>query len=127
MTGTPTPPTQGPDGGIGASVGRPDGTLKVKGEFAYSSDLWARGPHAVGATLRSPHPYARIGSIEIAKALALPGVHAVQTHEDVPGRKTYGLEFRTSPCSRSTRFAIRASRWRSWRPTTPRPRAAPRT
>ena len=76
--------------GVGASVRRPDGIAKVKGEFAFSSDLWA-DRMLWGATLRSPHPHARIRGIEIAPALAVPGVFAVLTHEDVPGRKTYGL------------------------------------
>ncbi|MBF6175230.1 molybdopterin cofactor-binding domain-containing protein [Nocardia blacklockiae] len=78
-------------GGVGESPLRPDGTLKVKGEFAYSSDLWADGM-LWGATLRSPHPRARIAAIDITAAVALPGVHAVLTHEDVPGRKHYGLD-----------------------------------
>ncbi|MFI6497397.1 xanthine dehydrogenase family protein molybdopterin-binding subunit [Nonomuraea typhae] len=76
-------------GGVGESTLRPDGTLKVRGEFAYSSDLWADGM-LWGATLRSPHPRARIVAIDTAPALACPGVHAVLTHEDVPGRKHYG-------------------------------------
>ena len=50
-----------------------------------------------GATLRSPHPRARIAAIDIGAALAVPGVHAVLTHEDVPGRKTYGLEHHDQP------------------------------
>ena len=83
-------------GGIGESVRRPDGIPKVKGEFAYSSDLWADGM-LWGATLRSPHPRARIRELNIAPALAVPGVHAVLTHEDVPGRKTYGLEIPDQP------------------------------
>lgn len=78
-------------GGIGESPLRPDGTLKVKGEFAYSSDLWIDGM-LWGATLRSPHPRAIIRSIDIAPALAMTGVHAVLTHEDVPSRKVYGLD-----------------------------------
>ena len=78
-------------GGVGDSPLRPDGTLKVKGEFAYSSDLWIDGM-LWGATLRSPHPRAKILSIDIAPALAMPGVAAVLTHEDVPGRKVYGLD-----------------------------------
>jgi xanthine dehydrogenase D subunit len=82
--------------GIGESVDRPDGTLKVKGEYAYSSDLWADGM-LWGATLRSPHPYARIRSVDLGEALALRGVHAIQTHDDVPGRKTYGLELPDQP------------------------------
>ena len=82
--------------GVGQSVRRPDGIPKVKGEFAYSSDMWADGM-LWGATLRSPHPRACIREIDISKALAVPGVHAVLTHEDVPGRKTYGLEHHDQP------------------------------
>ncbi|ATL71688.1 xanthine dehydrogenase subunit D [Nocardia terpenica] len=70
---------------------RPDATLKVKGEFAYASDLWMDGM-LWGMTLRSPHPRARIISLNLAPALAMPGVFAVLTHEDVPGRKVYGLD-----------------------------------
>jgi xanthine dehydrogenase D subunit len=82
--------------GIGASPLRPDGTPKVTGEFAYASDLWMDGM-LWGTTLRSPHPYARIVSIEIGEALATPGVHAILTHEDVPGHKYYGLEIVDQP------------------------------
>jgi xanthine dehydrogenase D subunit len=77
-------------GGVGDSPQRPDGTLKVSGEFAYASDLWMDGM-LWGATLRSPYPRARILSIDIGPAVATPGVYAVLTHEDVPGRKLYGL------------------------------------
>ncbi len=38
-TGAPTGTASSADGGIGANALRPDGTLKVKGEFAYASDL----------------------------------------------------------------------------------------
>src|SRR6478736_7920299 len=82
--------------GIGVSVRRPDGIPKVKGEFAYSSDMWADGM-LWGATLRSPHPRARVLGIDLAAALAVPGVFAVLTHADVPGRKTYGLEHHDQP------------------------------
>jgi xanthine dehydrogenase D subunit len=84
------PPVSTP-GGIGESPLRPDGIEKVRGEFTYSSDLRADGM-LWGATLRSPHPRANIWSIDTSAAEALPGVFAVLTHEDVPGRKTYGLE-----------------------------------
>jgi xanthine dehydrogenase D subunit len=50
-----------------------------------------------GATVRSPHPHARIVSIDPSAALALPGVNAVLTHQDVPGRKVYGLEIQDQP------------------------------
>jgi xanthine dehydrogenase D subunit len=83
-------------GRVGESPRRPDGPPKVRGEFAYSSDLNVEGM-LWGATVRSPHPYARIISIDISAALSLPGVHAVLTHEDVPGRKVYGLEIQDQP------------------------------
>ncbi|WP_200926666.1 molybdopterin cofactor-binding domain-containing protein [Sphaerimonospora mesophila] len=77
--------------GVGESALRPDGTLKVTGEFAYASDLWLDGM-LWGATLRSPHPSAWIRSVDLSPALAMPGVFAVLTHRDVPGEKCYGLE-----------------------------------
>ncbi|GAA0824561.1 molybdopterin cofactor-binding domain-containing protein [Streptosporangium amethystogenes subsp. fukuiense] len=82
--------------GIGESVLRPDGTLKVTGEFAYSSDLYL-ADMIWGVTLRSPHPSAWIRSIDVGPALGMPGVYAVLTHEDVPGEKFYGLEHRDQP------------------------------
>jgi xanthine dehydrogenase D subunit len=82
--------------GIGQGSARPDGIPKVTGEFAYSSDLHEAGM-LWGATLRSPHPHARITSIDTSPALAMPGVRAVLTHEDVPGRPTYGLEVHDQP------------------------------
>jgi xanthine dehydrogenase D subunit len=85
-----------PGNGVGESPVRPDGVLKTRGEFAFSSDLWA-DDMLWGATLRSPHPRARIRRIDLTAALALPGVHAVLTHEDVPGVKTYGLEVPDQP------------------------------
>ena len=83
-------------GGIGESPLRPDGTLKVRGEFAYSSDLWHEDM-LWGATLRSPHPHARIVRLDVSRALAQPGVHAVLTHEDVPGENVYGLKYQDTP------------------------------
>src|ERR1043165_7480170 len=83
-------------GRVGDSVLRTDGVPKVTGEFAYSSDLYAAGM-LWGHTLRSPHVHALIADIDISEALTMPGVHAVLTHDDVPGAKTYGLEFRDQP------------------------------
>src|SRR5213593_5200050 len=75
---------------------RHDAIPKVTGEFAYSSDLHEAGM-LWGQTVRSPHAHARILEIDVSSALAMPGVHAVLTHEDVPGQKTYGLEFQDQP------------------------------
>src|SRR6266702_603567 len=82
--------------GVGGSAPRPDGTLKVTGQFAYGSDLWM-DDMIWGVTLRSPHPYARIRSIAIGEALATSGVYAVLTHEDVPGANACGLELADQP------------------------------
>ena len=77
-------------GVVGESVVRPDGAPKVKGEFEYASDLRLEGM-LHGATLRSPHPHARIVSIDTAKARTLPGVRAVLTHRDLPTTERLGL------------------------------------
>ncbi|MFM7047082.1 MAG: xanthine dehydrogenase subunit D [Actinomycetota bacterium] len=76
--------------GLGASALRPDGIPKVQGRFAFSSDAWADNM-LWGATLRSPHPHARIRSIDVSAALKINGVSAVITASDVPGKLTYGL------------------------------------
>ena len=83
-------------GGIGESAGRPDGGPKVRGEFAFSGDLWADGM-LWGRALRSPHPSARIRSIDTGPALAIAGVVAVLTADDLPGSKVFGLEHRDQP------------------------------
>ncbi len=79
-----------------STVRRSDAVPKVTGEFAYSSDLHAAGM-LWGRTVRSPHAHARIIGIDVSDALGMAGVHAVLTHEDVPGKKTYGLEFPDQP------------------------------
>ena len=69
---------------IGRSVPRLDAEEKVTGAARYTADidlpqtLW-------GAALRSPLPHARIVNIDVSRALAAPGVHAVLTGDDVRG------------------------------------------
>jgi CO/xanthine dehydrogenase Mo-binding subunit len=75
---------------------RHDAIPKVKGEFAYASDLHAAGM-LWGHTVRSPHASALVRSIDTSEAARMPGVHAVLTYEDVPGRKTFGLDFPDQP------------------------------
>ncbi len=83
-------------GGIGDSPLRPDGVAKLRGEFQFASDLVSEDM-LWGATTRSPHAHARIISIDIAPALAIGGVHAVLTADDVPGRAVFGLEHPDQP------------------------------
>ena len=75
---------------LGTSPVRPDGIAKVQGSFEFSSDLGGDGV-LWGATLRSPHPHARIVSIDVSPAWRISGVEAVITADDVPGTATYGL------------------------------------
>jgi CO/xanthine dehydrogenase Mo-binding subunit len=89
-------------GHAATTVRRTDAVPKVTGEFAYSSDLNAAGM-LWGQTVRSPHAHARILEIDTSAALGMEGVHAVLTHEDVPGQKTYGLEFPDQPVLASDR------------------------
>ena len=94
--------TRGPDlaqqakDRVGTSAPRIDGVPKVLGSFAYGSDLWTEGM-LFGATVRSPHPSARIRSIDTSAALALEGVRSVLTAQDLPAKRTYGLEFADQP------------------------------
>ena len=94
--GTPTKVTQGSKtkGGIGESTLRPDGILKVTGEFAYSSDMWHEDM-LWGQILRSTVAHAEIVSIDTVEALKTPGVYAVMTYDDLPTDvRNYGLEIR---------------------------------
>ncbi len=83
-------------GTLGTSASRPDGVAKVQGGFAFSSDMWADNM-LWGATLRSPHPYARVLSIDVSGAYAIDGVATVVTAADVPGKLTYGLIVQDQP------------------------------
>ncbi|MCX2184722.1 molybdopterin cofactor-binding domain-containing protein [Streptomyces sp. SKN60] len=96
-TGIPRNVTQNhTKGGVGESTLRPDGTLKVTGEFAYSSDMWHE-EMLWGQVLRSTVAHAEIVSIDTSEALALSGVYAVLTADDLPAAKNYGMEFQDTP------------------------------
>ena len=75
---------------IGHPHERPDAVAKVTGTALYTDDYFFDGM-LHGATLRSAHPHARILAIDTKSAAALPGVHAVLTHADVPGDPRHGL------------------------------------
>ena len=68
---------------VGTRPLRPDGVDKVTGRAKFGADLHLSGM-LIGRVLRSPHPHARILSIDTSKAEALPGVKAVVTRDDFP-------------------------------------------
>ncbi|MGW2865969.1 molybdopterin-dependent oxidoreductase [Streptomyces sp. NPDC001205] len=68
---------------VGRSLGAPAGPQVVTGTARYTFDVEVPGLLHM-KLLRSPHPHARIVSIDTAAALRVPGVHAVLTHEDAP-------------------------------------------
>jgi xanthine dehydrogenase D subunit len=76
-------------GGVGTSVPRPDGVAKATGRFPYLGDLHVPGV-LWGATRRAWTPHARLVHVDVAPALAIPGVHAVLTQRDVPGHPYQG-------------------------------------
>jgi selenium-dependent xanthine dehydrogenase len=109
QTGEPLPAieieTMEPLRVIGHSYPRPDAVAKVTGTAKFADDYTlARMLH--GATLRAEYPHARILSIDSSKAEVLPGVHAVLTHKDVPGRNRHGLVFHDWPvlCDDKVRY-----------------------
>ncbi len=71
---------------IGKSMPRIDSKAKVTGEALYTADI--KLPRMLsGKILRSPHPHARIRSIDVSDALRIPGVKAVVTGKDTLGKK----------------------------------------
>jgi xanthine dehydrogenase molybdenum-binding subunit len=68
---------------IGTRPIRHDGADKVTGRALYGADFQMAGL-LHGRVLRSPHAHARIGKIDVSKALAVPGVEAVVTSADLP-------------------------------------------
>jgi CO/xanthine dehydrogenase Mo-binding subunit len=70
---------------IGTNVRRADGEDKVRGTAVYGMDYTEPGALA-GKILRSAVPAARIVALDTSKAEAMPGVRAVATAGDAPGR-----------------------------------------
>ena len=68
---------------VGKRTIRPDGVEKVTGRAAFGADHALPGM-LVGKVLRSPHPHARILSIDTSRAEALPEVRSVVTGADFP-------------------------------------------
>ncbi|MEW6277713.1 MAG: xanthine dehydrogenase family protein molybdopterin-binding subunit [Candidatus Eremiobacterota bacterium] len=70
---------------VGRPVRRPDAPEKVKGTALYVDDLHPAGT-LYARVVRSPHAHARILRIEAEGARSVPGVRAVLTAADIPGK-----------------------------------------
>ena len=66
---------------IGNETARVDAVERVTGQAKYTRD-WKLPGMLYAKVLRSPHPHARIVSIDTTEAAALPGVRSIITHED---------------------------------------------
>ncbi len=84
------PETKTPHRTVGRALANPDSLAKITGRAMYTDDFCFPGM-LVGRTKRAGLAHARIRSIDTSAAEALPGVVAVLTHKDVPGRKNHGL------------------------------------
>ena len=99
----------------------PTASPRCRARFAFGSDLWADGM-LWGATLRSPHPSARIMRIDLAPAWQIPGVRARRHRRRRPGHPTYGLEHARPAGVRARRRALRRRADRRGRGRPPRDR-----
>ena len=68
---------------VGHNLEKVDAVKLAAGRPAFTDDVNIPGM-LIGKILASPHAHARIKRIDVSKAKALPGVHAVLTHENVP-------------------------------------------
>lgn len=75
--------------GVGQKAHRIDVKQKVLGCGEYTDDMEIEGM-LYGSAVRTPFPRARVLSVDIAEARALPGVHAVLTAADIPGKNKVG-------------------------------------
>src|SRR5229473_1798008 len=75
---------------IGVNVRRIDAPSKVTGALRYAGDMVLPNMLHV-QVLRSPHPHARIISIDVTDAAAIPGVEGIVTAADVPGQDGFGV------------------------------------
>lgn len=74
---------------VGAALPKYDGIGHVTGTTVYVDDVPTPNGTLWAKALRSPSHRATIKRVDYSRALAVPGVHAVVTHEDIP-LNTYG-------------------------------------
>jgi CO/xanthine dehydrogenase Mo-binding subunit len=81
---------------VGASVSQIEGGDKLTGRALFTADLYRHGM-LHGAIAQSPHAHARIRGYDLKEALALPGVRAIVTGDDVPGDHRMGAFIKDEP------------------------------
>ena len=81
---------------VGNNVRRLDAPSKVSGRLRYAGDMVMPGMLYM-QVLRSPHAHARIKSIDVSAAEALPGVACAVTAADVPGEDNFGVFIHDQP------------------------------
>lgn len=81
--------SEDPSSVVGRSVAKKDAPAKATGSAVYTGDIRLPGMLR-GKLLGSPHPHARVLSVDTSEAEKVPGVHAVITSKDVP-KVRYGV------------------------------------
>lgn len=81
---------------VGVSVPRVDGVAKVTGAPIFADDL-TRENMLYGKLVHGDEPYAKILEVDTAEAQALPGVAAVLTAKDIPGKNIFGNIIQNQP------------------------------
>jgi CO/xanthine dehydrogenase Mo-binding subunit len=75
---------------VGKPIPKLDAAQKAMGRAEYIQDIKLPGM-LYGMILYSKFAHARINKLDISKAVALPGVHAVLTGEDIPDKMKMGF------------------------------------
>ncbi|ERI89678.1 aldehyde oxidase and xanthine dehydrogenase, molybdopterin binding domain protein [Clostridiales bacterium oral taxon 876 str. F0540] len=75
---------------IGREFNRVDGIIKADGTHKYPSDMYDKDTLILGVK-RAEVPHAKIISIDMEKAKAVPGITAIFTAKDIPGTNRYGI------------------------------------
>ncbi len=90
VVGPQAPQSARPGHAVGKSSPRADAAAKTTGAAKYTDDLSFSGMlHA--RVKRAMVPSALVRKIDVERARALPGVHAVLTAADIPGETNHGL------------------------------------
>ena len=83
-------------GAVGVAVPALESEEKLTGRAQYIADLYRPGM-LHGAIVQSPHAHARIRGYDVSRALALPGVRAIVTGEDLDPAHRMGAFIKDEP------------------------------